>query len=134
MEIFIMKLYKLIAASIAILLAVSSCGTKTTANAADATYAYLQALASKDKDAVISLTCKESEEQAILEVDALMSVDAALNDIRCEQTGQDGDEVLVVCTGSLDLTYNNEIRAIELDKRTYSMKMEDGQWRVCSYK
>ncbi|NPV40273.1 MAG: hypothetical protein HPY72_02885 [Anaerolineae bacterium] len=129
-----MKLYKLIAASIAILLAVSSCGTKTTANAADATYAYLQALASKDKDAVISLTCKESEEQAILEVDALMSVDAALNDIRCEQTGQDGDEVLVVCTGSLDLTYNNEIRAIELDKRTYSMKMEDGQWRVCSYK
>jgi hypothetical protein len=134
MEIFIMKLYKLIAASIAILLAVSSCGTKTTANAADATYAYLQALASKDKDAVISLTCKESEEQAILEVDALMSVDAALNDIRCEQTGQDGDEVLVVCTGSLDLTYNDEIRAIELDKRTYSMKMEDGQWRVCSYK
>jgi outer membrane lipoprotein-sorting protein len=134
MEIFIMKLYKLIAASIAILLAVSSCGTKTTANAADATYAYLQALASKDTDAVISLTCKESEEQAILEVDALMSVDAALNDIRCEQTGQDGDEVLVVCTGSLDLTYNNEIRAIELDKRTYSMKMEDGQWRVCSYK
>jgi len=116
------------------LLAVRSCGTKTTANAADATYAYLQALASKDKDAVISLTCKESEEQAILEVDALMSVDAALNDIRCEQTGQDGDEVLVVCTGSLDLTYNNEIRAIELDKRTYSMKMEDGQWRVCSYK
>lgn len=134
MEIFIMKLYKLIAASIAILLAVSSCGTKTTANAADATYAYLQALASKDKDAVISLTCKESEEQAILEVDALMSVDAALNDIRCEQTGQDGDEVLVVCTGSLDLTYNDEIRAIELGKRTYSMKMEDGQWRVCSYK
>jgi hypothetical protein len=134
MEIFIMKLYKLIAASIAILLAVSSCGTKTTANAADATYAYLQALASKDKDAVISLTCKESEEQAILEVDALMSVNAALNDVHCEQDGQDGDKVLVVCTGSLDLTYNDEIRAIELGKRTYSMKMEDGQWRVCSYK
>ena len=129
-----MKLYKLIAASIAILLAVSSCGTKTTANAADATYAYLQALASKDKDAVISLTCKESEEQAILEVDALMSVNAALNDVHCEQDGQDGDKVLVVCTGSLDLTYNDEIRAIELGKRTYSMKMEDGQWRVCSYK
>ena len=134
MEIFIMKLHQFVAACVVILLAVSACGTKTTANAADATYAYLQALASKDKDAVISLTCKESEEQAILEVDALMSVDAALNDIRCEQTGQDGDEVLVVCTGSLDLTYNDEIRAIELDKRTYSMKMEDGQWRVCSYK
>jgi len=134
MEIFIMKLHQFVAACVVILLAVSACGTKTTANAADATYAYLQALASKDKDAVISLTCKESEEQAILEVDALMSVDAALNDIRCEQTGQDGDEVLVVCTGSLDLTYNDEIRAIELGKRTYSMKMEDGQWRVCSYK
>lgn len=134
MEIFIMKLYKFIAAWIVILIAVSACGTQTTANAADATYAYLQALASKDKDAVISLTCKESEEQAILEVDALMSVDAALKDVSCEQTGQEGDEVLVVCKGSLDLTYNDEIRAIELDKRTYSMKMEDGQWRVCAYK
>jgi len=134
MEIFIMKLHQFVAACVVILLAVSACGTKTTANAADATYAYLQALASKDKDAVISLTCKESEEQAILEVDALMSVNAALNDVHCEQDGQDGDKVLVVCTGSLDLTYNDEIRAIELGKRTYSMKMEDGQWRVCSYK
>lgn len=129
-----MKLHQFVAACVVILLAVSACGTKTTANAADATYAYLQALASKDKDAVISLTCKESEEQAILEVDALMSVNAALNDVHCEQDGQDGDKVLVVCTGSLDLTYNDEIRAIELGKRTYSMKMEDGQWRVCSYK
>lgn len=129
-----MKLYKFVVVWIVILLAVSACGTKTTANAADATYAYLQALASKDKDAVISLTCKESEEQAILEVDALMSVDAALKDVSCAQISQEGDEVSVVCKGSLDLTYNDEIRAIELDKRTYSMKMEDGQWRVCSYK
>lgn len=112
----------------------SACASKPSASAADATLAYLQALAEKDKDAVISLTCKAWEEQAILEVDALMSVSAALNNVQCQQSGQDGDNTLVVCSGSLDLTYNDEIRAIDLSQRTYTMAMEDGQWRVCSYK
>ena len=109
-------------------------GGQSSASAADATYAYLEALANKDKDTVVSLTCKDWEEQAMLEVDALMSVGAQLNNVSCSQVGEEGSDVLVVCGGSLDLTYNDEIRAIELDKRTYTMTMEDGQWRVCSYK
>ena len=129
-----MKMYKVLVLSIAIMMLLSACGSKAAASAADATYAYLQALADKDKEMVVSLTCKAWEEQAILEVDALMSVGAALNDVSCLQTGEEGENALVVCSGSLDLTYNDEIRAIELNKRTYTMAMEDGQWRVCSYK
>jgi ABC-type glycerol-3-phosphate transport system substrate-binding protein len=109
-------------------------GAQSGASAADATYAYLEALANKDKDTVVSLTCKDWEEQAMLEVDALMSVGAQLNNVSCSQAGEEGADALVVCNGTLDLTYNDEIRAIELDKRTYTMTMEDGQWRVCSYK
>lgn len=109
-------------------------GGQSSASAADATYAYLEALANKDKDTVVSLTCKDWEEQAMLEVDALMSVGAQLNNVSCSQVGEEGGDALVVCGGTLDLTYNDEIRAIELDKRTYTMTMEDGQWRVCSYK
>jgi len=127
-------MYKVLVLSIAIMMLLSACGSKPAASAADATYAYLQALADKDKEMVVSLTCKAWEEQAILEVDALMSVGAALNDVSCQQTGEEGENALVVCSGSLDLTYNDEIRAIELNKRTYTMAMEDGQWRVCSYK
>ena len=109
-------------------------GAQSGASAADATYAYLEALANKDKDTVVSLTCRDWEEQAVLEVDALMSVGAQLNNVSCSQAGEEGADALVVCNGTLDLTYNDEIRAIELDKRTYTMTMEDGQWRVCSYK
>ena len=129
-----MKMSKVFVLSIAIMMLLSACGNKPAASAADATYAYLQALAEKDKEMVVSLTCKAWEEQAILEVDALMSVGAALNNVSCQQTGEEGGNALVVCSGSLDLTYNDEIRAIELDKRTYTMAMEDSQWRVCSYK
>ncbi len=111
----------------------TACGGQATASAADATYAYLEALANKNKDSVVSLTCKDWEEQAMLEVDALMSVGAQLNNVSCSQVGENGEDALVVCSGTLDLTYNDEIRAIELDKRTYTMTMEDGQWRVCSY-
>ena len=119
---------------IAAVLLVACGGGQSGANASDATYAYLTALANKDKDTVVSLTCKDWEEQAMLEVDALMSVGAQLNNVSCSQVGEEGADALVVCSGTLDLTYNDEVRAIELDQRTYTMTMEDGQWRVCSYK
>ena len=119
---------------ILLVVAITACGAKSEADPADATLAYLEALAAKDKDTVVSLVCKDWEEQAVLEVDALLSVGAELNNVTCERTGTSGDDALVICNGSLDLTYNDEIRAIELSSRTYTMTMEDGQWRVCSYK
>jgi hypothetical protein len=129
-----MKINRYIVLSIGLAIILTACANKSASNAADATLAYLEALAEKDKETVVSLTCKEWEEQSILEVDALMSVGAQLNNVSCSQVGEESENVLVVCDGSLDLTYNDEIRSIELDKRTYTMSMEDGQWRVCSYK
>ena len=112
----------------------TSCGGQNDSNAATAAENYIVALAEKNKSQVISLSCKEWEESATLEVDALLSVDADVSGLGCEITGDDDLNTYVKCSGSLDLTYNDEIRAIDLSRRIYTLRQEDGQWRVCSYK
>lgn len=109
-------------------------GQTNSGNTAEATLNYLNALAEKDKAALINLSCKSWEEQASLEADALLSVGAALSNVNCQATGEIEENLQIVrCTGSLDLTYGEEIRAIDLSLSSYSMSLEDGQWRVCSY-
>lgn len=126
---------KLIMATILIMLfACSSCSNQPAGDPAEAAYEYLSALAKKDKTTLVNLSCKSWEEQASLESDALLSVGAALNGVKCEVIGQEGEFQLVNCTGKLDLTYGEEVRSIDLGLRTYYMANEDGQWRVCSYK
>ena len=116
------------------IIVLSSCGNQKESNAAAAAENYINALAEKNKSQVIALSCKEWEESATLEVDALLSVDAAVTELDCEITGEGNSGTYVGCSGSLDLTYNDEIRAIDLSRRTYTLRQEDGQWRVCSYK
>jgi hypothetical protein len=83
---------------------VGSCAPQASNDPADAAYQYLTALAEKDKTSLVNLSCKSWEEQAALEADALLSVGAALNDVTCKVTGEDGEFQLVNCTGKLDLT------------------------------
>lgn len=112
----------------------SGCSAANKSNPSDATLGYLKALVEKDKTKAINLSCKTWEEQASLEVDALLSVGASLNNVQCKVTGSEGEYQLVNCSGKLDLTYNDEVRSIDLSPRFYSIALEDGQWRVCSYK
>ena len=112
----------------------SACSNNDGSGAVNSVEKYITALADKNKSQVIALSCKEWEEDASLEVDALMSVDATVVDLNCDITGEDGDDTFVACSGSLDLTYDDEIRAIDLSRRTYTVRQEDGQWRICSYK
>ncbi len=124
----------LVIALFLILFVISSCANQPIGDPADSALEYLSALAEKDKATLANLSCKSWEEQAMLESDALLSVGAALNNVSCKVSGQDGDFQLVNCTGKLDLTYGEEVRSIDLSLRTYYMANEDGQWRVCSYK
>ena len=112
----------------------NGCVSEDKSDPAEVTFEYLKALSEKDKTKVITLSCKAWDEQASLEVDALLSVGAALNNVHCNVTGTEGDFQLVKCSGMLDLTYSDEIRSIDLSSQVYSMGLEDGQWRVCSYK
>jgi len=124
------KLYILLSITMMLL---ASCESDKANEAAMTTERYLNALANKEKEQVVALSCKEWENSASLEVDGLMSVEGNLKDLSCEVVGKDGDYQLVKCQGSLDLTYDNEIRSIDLSKQTYLMAVEDGQWRVCKY-
>ena len=124
-------IFTLLSISIIVL---SGCGSQKESNAAAAAENYIIALVEKNKSQVVGLSCKEWEESATLEVDALLSVDAAVTGLKCEIDGEDNNGTYVICSGSLDLTYNDEIRAIDLSRRTYTLRQEDGQWRICSYK
>lgn len=99
----------------------NGCATVDKPDPSDATFEYLKALSGKDKTKVINLSCKSWEEQALLEVDALLSVGAALNNVQCNVTGNEEEYQLVACSGMLDLIYNDEIRSIDLSPRVYSM-------------
>lgn len=110
-----------------------SCSPADSSDAAGVLEQYIQALANKDKAVITNLSCNEWEESAILEVDALLSVEAVIKDLACEISGEDGEDIFVVCGGSLDLTYKDEIQSIDLSRRTYTLRHIDGQWRVCSY-
>jgi hypothetical protein len=112
----------------------AGCSEKPGSTADEAASKYLIALAEKNKSEVVALSCKEWEESATLEVDALLSVDAEVSDLKCAIVEENSSEAKVVCEGSLDLTYNDEIRAIDLSRRTYDLRYEDGLWRICSYK
>lgn len=112
----------------------SSCSANNAGDPAEATLKYLTALAEKDKTQIVNLSCKNWEDQATLEADALLSVGSSLNNVSCSVIGKEGDLQLVKCLGALDLTYGEEIRSIDLSLRTYFMAIEEGQWRVCDYK
>ena len=95
---------------------------------------YLTALVSKNADKLASLSCKSWEEQARLEIDSFQAVSAKLEGMSCKISGQDGDSSLVQCQGKIIATYQNENQELSLANRTYRVKQEQGDWRVCGYK
>jgi len=95
--------------------------------------AYLTALIARDGDKMSTLSCVDWEENALLELDSFMAVDAALQDMTCSQTGTDGEKALVTCQGKIVTTYNEEKSEIDLSSRTYEMTQSAGEWLVCGY-
>lgn len=115
----------------------SACGAggSSTADAAGKTAeAYLNALVAGDGDKMSTLSCADWEENALLELDSFMAVEAALEDMVCTQTGTDGDKALVSCQGKIITTYNDEKSEIDLSSRTYEMTQSAGEWLVCGYR
>ena len=95
---------------------------------------YIQALANKDQDTLVSLSCNDWEESALMELDSLAGVTAQVKDLSCQETGKDGEDSLVTCTGKLELNYNGELQDLDLSGRTLIARQEDGEWRACGYK
>ena len=92
---------------------------------------YLNALVNKDSDRLPTLVCGDWEEDALIELDSFQAVTASLEDVACSQTGTDGDMALILCTGNIVASYNNEDQKLDLSTRTYQVVQQSGDWLVC---
>jgi len=110
----------------------AACGDKDTA--AMAVENYLKALAAKDATQLATLSCADWEASARLDLDALVSVETSLKDLKCQESGSDGSYTLVACSGALEANYNGELQEIDLSARTYQAVQEGGEWRMCGYR
>jgi hypothetical protein len=109
----------------------SACGASDS-NASTTVEGYITALASKDEAALISNSCAEWEDDALLELDSLALVEVSLADgIACEEVGSDDDKTLVNCTGKLQMSYGGEPQELDFSKLTYEVVYENGNWLVC---
>jgi hypothetical protein len=92
---------------------------------------YLNALVNKEADKLPTLVCGDWEADALIELDSFQAVAASLEDVSCLQTGSDGDTTLVLCTGNIVASYNNEDQRLDLSTRTYQVIEQGGDWLVC---
>ena len=112
-------------------LLLSACAPKNNDAPAKAVENYLNALVAKDENRLTTLSCKDWEDDALLELDSFQAVTARLDGVACSQTGTDGDTALVLCKGKIIATYNNEDQELDLSVRTYQVVQEGGDWLVC---
>ncbi len=110
----------------------TSCGNSASP-AADTAKKFLQALSDKDDALMLSYVCADYELDALLEFDAYALVQTTLTGLDCQQKEMDGDDALIICSGSIDATYNNEVRNFDLSERTYRVVHQGGDWLVCGY-
>lgn len=94
---------------------------------------YYQAMVERDDARFASYTCAAWEEQALLEYDSFAGVEISLDGLNCQETGQEGDAILVTCEGKIAATYGSEQMDFPLDDRLHRLVNEGGDWRVCGY-
>ena len=92
---------------------------------------YYQALADKDQDLMINLSCGEWEGNALMELDSFMNVETTLEDVSCQTTSLSDTEAQVTCTGAISATYDGEARQFPLDSQIFMVIKEAGEWRMC---
>ena len=109
------------------------CNSNTSDEAVTAVEHYLQALVAGDVNQLVDASCADWEENARLELDSFAAVTVHLEDLSCQESGQDGDYILVSCSGNIVANYGNEVLKINLADRIYQAISEGGDWRMCGY-
>lgn len=122
-----MRLLKLSALLLGVLLLAAACAEESDPSAAISSY--LQAWVAGDEAQLISLSCAEWEPQARIQSQSFAAAEVTLEGLTCQRSGEDGDAALVSCDGTIVMDYNGEIREWELE--TYRAAQEGGEWRFC---
>jgi hypothetical protein len=117
-------------------LALAACGGGSGAKdpAAQTVNNYLQALVAGDNNRITTLSCKDFEKQANLEVDSFAGVKPSLKDVVCQVRGTEGSARVVTCTGKISATYGNEVQEFDLSKQSYIVNQQGSDWLVCGHK
>ena len=125
---------KLIYVSIIILWCLALQGCSSTDGPVSAVEAYLHALEAKDDIGAVNASCLDWEEGAFAEASSFEAVGVVLEGLSCS-VGQSGEaEATVRCEGEFVADYGGEIQNIDLSLRTFSVALEDGQWKMCGYR
>jgi hypothetical protein len=126
-------IHHLLLCALALLFA-GACSAQGASNTpAGAVEAYLQALAGRDENRLIGLSCAEWEAQARQEFNSFSAVSLQLDALACSQSGQESAFTLVECTGKIIANYGAEDLEIDVAEQTYRVTEEGGEWRVCGY-
>ncbi|MCK4978357.1 MAG: hypothetical protein KAS36_15585 [Anaerolineales bacterium] len=94
---------------------------------------YINALVNKDENTLIIYSCVDWESEAKSEFNSFSAVSVSLEDLTCQETGQDGDYTIVSCEGIIIANYGNEVLEINLADQNYLSIYEGGEWRMCGY-
>ena len=122
---------RIIVSMLALSIILSACGASASGGAAPAVENYITALAAKDQAALVSNSCADWEDDALIELDSFALVEVTVDSMACTESGTDGDKTLVDCTGMLNMSYNGEPQSLDLADRTYEVINQDGDWLVC---
>lgn len=116
---------------LALSILLSACGASASGGARTAVEGYITALAAKDEAALISNSCADWEDDALIELDSFALVEVSVNDMSCTETGTDGEVTLVDCQGKFQMSYGGEPQELDLSARTYEVIQQNGDWLVC---
>ncbi|MDP1546771.1 MAG: hypothetical protein Q8L87_12170 [Anaerolineales bacterium] len=109
----------------------SACGASASGGAAPAVEDYITALAAKDQATLISNSCADWEDDALIELDSFALVEVTIDGMSCTESGTDGDKTLVDCQGKFQMSYGGEPQELDLSARTYEVIEQSGDWLVC---
>lgn len=115
-------------------LVISGCGQSGKDPAAQVVESYIQATVGKDANTVAGLSCKDWEQQAVMDVDSYQTYGVTLDGLSCQVKGKEGNLTLVGCQGKIVISYNTEKQEQDLSLRTYTVSQEGSEWRVCGYR
>jgi len=114
-----------------IILTLAACGPSGSPERA--VIKYIEALVEADSVRAVNLACTAWEEQARTEADSFETVDARLEGLFCTEGEQVGEFTIVTCKGVIRAMYDGELQDLNLDRRSYQVLLEDGEWRMCGY-
>lgn len=114
-----------------ITVSLAGCTGAQSGGAENAVVNYYQALVDRDINKLIDSSCADWESQARTDFNAFTAVKLELNNLQCRTIGNDGEMQLVSCTGSIIANYGAEDQEIDIADRTYQVKEEGGNWRMC---